>query len=437
MFGSKEIHKVFDDENRLQKILDVEAALARAHAEVGNIPKKAAEEISKKASTKYVRPEEVRNIKKRIQHGIMAIIQALSNVCEKDAGGYVHLGASSNDIADTALALQLREAIGIMLKDLGELEGLLLSLAEKHKETMMVGRTHGQHALPTTLGLKFAVFASEIRRSICRIEDCKKRLLAGKMAGAVGTQAAFGDKGLEIQKVVMKRLGLKGVAVSSQVIQRDRHAEFIADLGILAGTLEKIGKEIRNLQRTEIGEVEEPFREGQMGSSTMPHKRNPIKAEQVCGLARVVRSNVLPALENIALEHEADLTSLVYERLVIPETCLLVDEMLKSLNYVLKGLKIHPERMEQNLAATGGLIMSEAVMMGLVKKGVGRQEAYDIVRRCTVEASEGRRPFKDVLLANKVIRRLLSEEEIEKLLDPKRYLGTAVEQVEKLVRRRR
>lgn len=431
------MRKVFDDENKLQKILDVEAALARAHAEVGNIPKKAAGEISKKTSVRYVKPEAVRKIKKRTQHGIMAIVQVLSDACEGDAGRYVHLGASSNDISDTAFALQLRDVMETMLEDLEEIECLLLCLAEKHKETVMVGRTHGQHALPTTLGLKFAVFASEVGRNIDRMVECKERLLVGKMTGAVGTQAAFGGRGPEIQDIVMKQLGLKSVAVSSQIIQRDRHAEFMADLGILAGTLEKICKEIRNLQRTEIGEVEEPFGEGQIGSSTMPHKRNPILSERICGLARVVRSNVPSALENIALEHEADLTSLAYEQIVIPETCLLVDEMLKSLKHILKGLKIHPERMKQNLAATGGLIMSEAIMMVLHEKGVEKQEAHELVRRCAMEAYQEKKPFKEVLLACKAVRRHLNEEEVEKLLDPKRYLGTAVEQVEKLVRIRR
>ena len=283
--------------------------------------------------------------------------------------------------------------------------------------------------------MKFALYAMEIQRQLERIEDSKKRFLVGKMTGAVGTQASFGKKGQKIQELVMKELGLNPVSVSTQIVQRDRFAEVIMDLALIATTLEKIAKEIRNLQRTEIGEVYEPFKEKQVGSSTMPHKRNPHKSERICGLARIVRSNVLPALENIPLEHERDLTDSSAERVIFPETFILVDYMLRLMTEILSGLEFNYDNIRKNLEKTKGLIMTEHLMIGLVKKGIGRQEAHEMLRQASMKVMKENKSLKEVLLENETIKKKFTEEELDWYLNPKNYLGTAVEQVENVIRK--
>jgi len=432
-YGSEEMRRIFEEESKLQKLLEVEAALARAHAKLGNIPKEAAKEISKKASTKYVKLKRVKEIEAEINHDLMAVVLALAEVCG-EAGKYVHLGATSNDIIDTATALQFKEALAIVERDLEELKNILLERAEEYIDLVCVGRTHGQHAVPTTYGLKFAIFAMEIKRHLERLREMKKRLLVGQMTGAVGTQASFGDKGIEIQELVMKDLGLGKVEVSNQLIQRDRYAECFALLALISATLDKMGREIRNLMRTEIAEVAEPFREDkQVGSSTMPHKRNPINSEKVCGLARVIKSNVFVALENVSLEHERDLTNSSPERCIIPESFVLLDEILKTMKKVMKGLKIFPENVEKNLMLTKGLNLAEAVMIELTKKGMSRQEAHELLRRLSIKAFEENKGLKEVLLESKEARAYLSEEDIERVTNPKNYIGTAIEQVRRIL----
>jgi len=432
-YGSEEMRRIFEEESKLQKLLEVEAALARAHAKLGNIPEEAAKEISKKASTKYVKLERVKEIEAEINHDLMAVVLALAEVCG-EAGKYVHLGATSNDIIDTATALQFKEALAIVERDLEELKNILLERAEEYIDIVCVGRTHGQHAVPTTYGLKFAIFAMEIKRHLERLREMKKRLLVGQMTGAVGTQASFGDKGIEIQELVMKDLGLGKVEVSNQLIQRDRYAECFALLALISATLDKMGREIRNLMRTEIAEVAEPFREDkQVGSSTMPHKRNPINSEKVCGLARIIKSNVFVALENVSLEHERDLTNSSPERCIIPESFVLLDEILKTMKKVMKGLKIFPENVEKNLMLTKGLNLAEAVMIELTKKGMSRQKAHELLRRLSIKAFEENKGLKEVLLESKEVRAYLSEEDIERVTNPKNYIGTAIEQVRRIL----
>ncbi len=432
-YGSEEMRRIFEEESKLQKLLEVEAALARAHAKLGNIPEEAAKEISKKASTKYVKLKRVKEIEEEIDHDLMAVVLALAEVCG-EAGKYVHLGATSNDIIDTATALQFKEALAIVERDLEELKNILLERAEEYIDLVCVGRTHGQHAVPTTYGLKFAIFAMEIKRHLERLREMKKRLLVGQMTGAVGTQASFGDKGIEIQELVMKDLGLGKVEVSNQLIQRDRYAECFALLALISATLDKMGREIRNLMRTEIAEVAEPFREDkQVGSSTMPHKRNPINSEKVCGLARVIKSNVFVALENVSLEHERDLTNSSPERCIIPESFVLLDEILKTMKKVMKGLKIFPENVEKNLMLTKGLNLAEAVMIELTKKGMSRQEAHELLRRLSIKAFEENKGLKEVLLESKEARAYLSDEDIERVTNPKNYIGTAIEQVKRIL----
>ncbi len=433
-YGSEEMKSIFSEESRLQRLLDVEAALARAHAATGNIPEKDADMISKKASTKYVSIDRVKEIESEIHHDLMAVVKAFTEVCG-DAGRYVHLGATSYDIIDTANALQFKDALKIIKRDLFEFEGILLGLAEENIKTVAVGRTHGQHATPITYGLKFALWAREVRRHIDRIEDAEKRILVGKMSGAVGTQASFGRDGIRIQKEVMKYLGLKPAMVSNQVVQRDRYAELILLLALIAASLDKFAKEVRNLMRTEIAEVSERFDERkQVGSSTMPHKKNPINAENICGLSRVVKSNVSVALENVSLEHERDLTNSSAERVIIPESFILLDEMLKRSKKVFGGLVLHPENIKRNLELTKGMELAEAVMIALTRKGVGRQDAHELLRKISLAAYRKNISLKDAMLENSEVTKHLSKGEIESLVDPAGYIGTAVFQVEAVLK---
>ncbi|MEM4196304.1 MAG: adenylosuccinate lyase, partial [Methanothermobacter sp.] len=328
-YGTPEMKAIWEAENKLQRMLDVEAALARAEGELGIIPEEAATEIARKASTKFVTPDRVNEIERETKHEIDSIVKALAEQCEGDAGEYVHFGATSNDIVDTSNSLLLRESIDVLRDKLVKVLRVLLKLADENRDLVCMGRTHGQHALPTTYGMKFALWADEIHRQIERLDACRKRLCVGMMTGAVGTTAALGEDGLEVHERVSEILGLEPVLISNQVVQRDNHAEFIMVLANIATTLDKIALEIRNLQRTEIMEVGEKFDpEKQVGSSTMPHKMNPITAERICGIARVIRSYVVAALENNPLWHERDLTNSSSERIILPEACILTDYIL-------------------------------------------------------------------------------------------------------------
>ncbi len=442
-YGSDELREILSEENKIAKMLEVEAALVKALSEVFDfVPEEAAEEVEREVERITSDPEELRRfvdrvkeIEAEIKHDVMALVRALAERCP-EGGDYIHLGATSNDVIDTAQALVLREALRHVY---GLLKRLALSLAEKadeYADTPIVGRTHGQHAVPTTLGMKFAIWAREVTRHLERLADALPRVIVGQMTGAVGTMAAWGDKGPEIQERVMEILGLKPVEVSNQVIQRDRHAELAAWTALVASTLDKIGREIRNLQRTEIGEVMEPFDpEKQVGSSTMPHKRNPIRSERVCSLARVLRSNVQVALENVPLEHERDLTNSANERVIIPENLLLLEEILRLTVHNVENLVVNEDRMRENLHLTKGLNMAEALMVELVKKGVGRQEAHEKVRRLAMKAYEEDRPLLEVALEDEEISSMFDEEELKEVLDPERYLGVAPELAREAARR--
>jgi adenylosuccinate lyase len=428
---------IFDEENRLQKMLDVEAALAWAHSQVGNIPKKDAQKIVEKASTKYVKLERVKEIEKEIRHDVMALVRALAEACGT-SGEYVHLGATSSDMLDTATALQLKEAVDLIEERLNELESVLLARAEQHKMSIMMGRSHGQHALPTTFGFKSAVWTREVSRHIQRLGDCEGRLLVGKMSGAVGTQAGLGPKALKIQELVMERLGIKAADISTQIVQRDRYAELTCILAILASTLDNMASEVRELQRPEIGEAFEAFEQKkQVGSSTMPHKRNPMISERICGLAKILRSLVSPALENVPTWHERDLTQSSCERFVIPEECILIDYMLILMIRVLKGLQVDETRMRENMELTQGRMMSEAVMLALAKKGLGRQKAHELTRELAIKSHNQQRNFKEVLCEDVTVSKLLTKTEIDEVMDPRNYLGTAPKQVEQVIQKTR
>ncbi len=436
-YGTPKMLEIFEEENRLQRMLDVEAALAWAHAEVGGIPRKDAEKIVNTASVKHVKLSRVKEIEREIKHDVASLVRALAEACGS-SGAYVHLGATSSDILDTATALQLRDAISLLENRLNNLEKALLEKVGQHKRTIIIGRTHGQHALPITLGFKFAIWVREIARHIQRLRECKERILVGKMSGAVGTQAGLGPDAMKIQQLVMEKLGIKPEEISTQIVQRDRHAELVCLLAITTSTLDKMATEIRELQRTEIGELIEPFKRAkQVGSSTMPHKRNPELCERVSGLAKVMRSLVIPALENIPTWHERDITQSSAERFIIPEACVLTDYMLNLMTNIIENLQIDEKRMRKNIELTQGRIMSEAVMIALTRKGVSRQEAHEHLRRLAIRSEMEKQPFKGVLLEDKTVRRMLNENEIKKALNPRNYLGTAVNQVELVIKKTR
>lgn len=429
-YGNAEMKAVWNEETRLLKMLSVEAALAKAQVHLDYIPKGTDEKISH--GVNLVTLERVKEIEDEIHHDVMAVVLAMAEQ-SGDAGKWIHFGATSNDILDTATALQIKDAILILRKETMKLRQVLIESALSRKNTVCAGRTHGQIGVPTTYGLRFAIWASEIDRHIERLDQLAPRATAGKMSGAVGTQAAFGKKGIEIQKKTMEYLGINAADVSNQIIQRDRHAEFVMWMANTVTTLDKICIEIRSLARSEIAEVEESFGKKQVGSSTMPHKRNPIKSEQVCGLARIVRAMVEPQLRNNTLWDERDLTNSSCERIVFPESCVLTDHIIRLTTTIIRNLRFYPENIRKNLALLNGLNMGEAVMIELSKKGVGRQEAHEIVRQCAMSARESGIHMKDALSEDDTVSKYLTESEIIRIIDPDNYIGTAVEQVDFLV----
>lgn len=422
---------LFTEEAKLQRLLDVEAALAKAHAQIGNIPKESADAIRKAATTRIVSLGRVAQIEKEIGHDVMAVVLALSEKAG-DAGKSVHVGATSNDITDTATALQLRDALDLLEKDLDQLKGALLGLARKHKKTVMLGRTHGQAAVPITFGLKMAVFALEVVRHAERLREARPRICVGKMSGAAGTGAGYGPKALEIQELVMKDLGIGYEEASAQIVGRDRHAELFAFLANVAASAEKFATEVRNLQRTEIAEAAEAFGERQIGSSTMANKENPVTSENVCGLARIVRAFVIPAYENVPLWHERDLTNSAAERIMIPHALILTDDVLAKLSDVFRNLRVYPERMRENLERTKGQAMAESVMLALVGKGIGRQDAHKLVQDAARRAREKDAHLRETLSTDARIAKALTKKEIDAALDPDNYLGSAIEIVDRI-----
>jgi adenylosuccinate lyase len=432
-YGRKEIKKIFEEERKLQYLLDVEAALARAHAKVGNIPDEAAKEITKKASTKHVKLNRVKEIERETKHDIMALTIALKEVCEGNAGRYIHLGATSYDIVDTANALQFAAATDLISKEMKDLRGTLLNLAKKHRKTVMLGRTHGQFSIPITFGLKMAIYALEIERHLERMHECQSRLRVGKMSGAVGTGAAMGKHVLEIQRCVMQDLKLGIEEGATQIVGRDRYVELVSLLSNIAASMEKFATEIRNLQRSEISEVAEAFEERQVGSTAMPHKRNPITCEQICGLARIVRSYIVPTLENAVQWHERDLCNSSSERFIIPHSLILTDWIVYQMNKVFKNLKVFPDRMLENIKRSKGLPMTEALMTRLIEKGMGREEAHKLMRKIAFYAEEQDKTLKEAFLEEG--GNLIGEEELDRVLDPRNYLGASDKIIENIIKK--
>ena len=431
-YGTPEMREVWSEERRFEAIVAAEVALARAEAEVGMIPVDAADAIA--AGARRASLARAKEIEADINHDMMAIVKAISEECG-ESSRFVHLGATSNDMLDTATGLQLKASISLIEMKLRRLLGVLLRRAYETRDLVCAGRTHGQIGVPTTFGLRFAIWAAEVGRHLDRLEELRPRVEVGQLTGAVGTQAALGEKAPEIQVRMMALLGLVPVEVSNQVIQSDRYAEYFFMLANVATTLDKIAVEVRSLQRSEIGEVEEAFGARQVGSSTMPHKRNPIRSEQVSGLARIIRAMVEPALQNNTLWDERDLTNSSCERVLFPESSVLCDHVIRLMTTVLDGLVLHVDRIEQNLHILQDVNMAESVMIALTQRGMDRQVAHERIRIASMEARESRRPLAEVLGVIPEIVALIAPSEIETLLDPRRYTGTAIVQVERLIER--
>jgi adenylosuccinate lyase len=432
-YGRSEMKAVFSEENNLRTKLQVEAALARAHAAVGNIPAQAAEEITRKATLEHVTPERVREIEAETRHDIMSMVKALSEV-SGEAGRYVHLGATSNDIVDTALALQFKAMVDIIERDLDEMISVLADQASRYRATPMMGRTHGQFAIPTTFGFKLAGYLSEMLRHKERVREMRQRLCVGKMSGAIGTGAGFGPKFFQVQEAVMKDLGLRHEEAATQLVCRDRYAEMVFVLSLIVTSCERYATEIRNLQRSEIGEVQEAFdARKQVGSSTMAQKKNPMLSENVSGLARVVRSYLTPQMESMVLWHERDLSNSSAERFIIPHVAVLTDDILHKMTTVLRDLVVNQERMLHNIRSAGGFIMAESVLLALASKGMGRQEAHELVRQAAILAEEKGMDLRTALNQNQEVMALMSGEELDAAMDPTAYLGAAPELTDQVV----
>jgi adenylosuccinate lyase len=410
-----EMGRIWSEENQFQKWLDVEILATEALGRLGVVPKGAAARIRKKARFNVAR---IRKIEAEVKHETIAFLSSVAEYVGDDAR-YIHVGMTSSDVMDTAFALQLKEASSILIEDVKDLIKALRRQALKYKNVPMIGRTHGVHAEPITFGLKIALWHEEMKRNLERLQNAAAEVRVGKISGAVGTFAQISPK---VEAYVCRKSGLKAAPVSNQIIQRDRHAFFFATLAVIASTLDKFAVEIRHLQRTEVQEAEEPFTAGQKGSSAMPHKRNPILSENISGLARLMRSYALAALENVALWHERDISHSSVERVIAPDATILLDFMLRRATYVIGNLAVYPENMKRNLQKSGGAIFSERVLLRLVDKGLARDQAYRMVQRHGLKVGKEGGDLRRELLGDAEIRRYLSAREIDDSLDLKHYL---------------
>jgi adenylosuccinate lyase len=423
-YTSPAMGRIWSEPRRYETWLEVEIAAADAMAEAGIIPAGAARTIREKGAFEVARIEE---IEAQTKHDVIAFTTAVAEHVG-EAARWLHFGLTSSDIIDTAQAIQMREACDVILEDLQALAAAIRARAEEHRHTPMIGRTHGVHAEPITFGLKLLLWYTEVARDIERVRRARAAVSVGKISGAVGTYAHL-DPSIEAR--VCEKLGLAAAPVSSQIIQRDRHAELLGALAVTAASLERFAFEIRGLQKTEIGEVEEPFDKGQKGSSAMPHKRNPIGCEQVTGLARLLRGNAVVALENVALWHERDISHSSVERVILPDSFAALDHMLRRFTRVVKGMVVHPDRMRENLERSGGRIFSGTLLLELARRGVAREQAYEWVQRNAMRAVDERRDFKELLLGDRELGQVLSAEEIERAFD----LGVHLRHVDRIFER--
>lgn len=416
--------RVWSDENKFDKWLEVEIAVCDAWAELGVIPREAIPKI-KMGRCNYKRMAE---ILRETHHDMTAFLSTVSESLGEESR-FIHLGLTSSDVIDTALSLQMVEAAELLTKDMKELISVLAQKAIEHKYTPIIGRTHGVHAEPTSFGMKLALWVEEMRRNLQRLTEAKKTIAVGKISGAVGTYATVSP---EVERKACQKLKLNFAPISSQILQRDRHAQFMTVLAIMASSLEKFATEIRGLQRTEVREVEEPFSVGQTGSSAMPHKRNPELCERICGLARMVRGYALTAMENIALWHERDISHSSTERVIIPDACLVLDYSLALFRSVVKGLQVNPQRMKKNMELTKGLVFSQRVMLALIDKGMSRQKAYELVQRNAMIAWKENKHFMAQLKNDAEVADILPAEELKSLFDYRYYLRHIDEIFERL-----
>ncbi|HTY81242.1 MAG TPA: adenylosuccinate lyase [Dehalococcoidales bacterium] len=414
-YSRPDMKRVWSEENKFGKWLDIEIAVCDAWTEIGVIPRSTMNKI-KLAKCNLKRMNE---ILQETRHDMTAFVGAVSESLG-DESRFIHMGLTSSDVMDTATSLQLVEASDILIQDVKDLTAVLAQRAIEHKFTMMIGRTHGVHAEPTTFGLKLALWVEEMRRNLHRLSEAKKIICVGKISGAVGTYATVPP---EIEQKACRKLGLEPAPISNQVLQRDRHAQFVTTLSVVAGSLEKFATEIRNLQKTEVREVEEPFGGGfvSTGSSAMPHKRNPELTERTCGLARLIRGFALTSLENIALWHERDISHSSNERIILPDACLALDYILALFTSVMKRLQVYPHNMQKNLELTKGLVFSQRVMLALIDKGLKRNDAYEIVQRNAMKAWQGKRTFLSFLKADAAVNKVLTVKELESIFDYKFY----------------
>ncbi len=410
-----EMQEIWSEENKFRKWLDVEIAVCEAMAELGQVPKSAVDEIKAKADFRVERISEIEAV---TRHDVIAFLSCVAEYVG-DAAKYMHMGMTSSDMLDTALALRMVEAGRQVLGRLEKLKDALLNKADEHRHTLMIGRTHGIHAEPMVFGLKMLLWVSETERSIERMEKAIETVRVGKISGAVGTFANIDPR---VEEIVCRRLGLKQARVSTQILQRDRHADYMTTLAIIGSSLEKFATEIRSLQRTDILEAEEFFKKGQKGSSAMPHKRNPIVTERICGMARLLRGNALTAMENVALWHERDISHSSVERIIIPDSTTILDYILYRFTDIIENLLVYPDRMRENVERTHGLVFSQRVLLALVGKGLSREEAYELVQRNAMESWRSGKGLKDLLLEDKDLVSHLDQGELDEIFDYNYFL---------------
>lgn len=401
-----EMGAIWNDQNKYNKWLDVEIAVCEAWCKLGEIPPRALQEIQRKAAFSLERIEEIEKV---VKHDVIAFLASVAEHIGENSR-YIHLGLTSYDIVDTALSLLIKESLEKIEKDLHSLKNIIKEEAIRHKNTIMVGRTHGVHAEPITFGVKLLVWYEEVKRHLRRIAQAKEVISYGRISGAVGTYNTIDPR---VEKHALKKLGLHPALVTTQILQRDRHAEVVSVLALIASSLDKFAVEIRHLQRTEVLELEEPFTKGQKGSSSMPHKKNPVRAERISGLARLARANVQVALENIPLWHERDISHSSAERIIFPDTFILTDFILSEITDIINNWKIYPERMKANIDLTRGLIFSQKLLLTLMKKNISRDKAYQLVQKNSLKAWEKQRDFKEIVRSDMEIKALLSPDEIE------------------------
>ncbi|MCK9603096.1 MAG: adenylosuccinate lyase [Candidatus Omnitrophica bacterium] len=414
-YSLPKMNSIWQEEFKFKTMLDIEIFVLEALAKQKKIPQDAVKRIRKKAKFNL---QQIKKIEEKTQHDVVAFVNNVAQYVGPDAK-YLHMGLTSSDVLDTTLGVQLKAASDILIDDLDRLSGALAKKAKKYKDMVCIGRTHGIHAEPTTFGLKLALMYDETKRDLERLKLAKEEVSVGKISGAVGT---FANIDPQVETYVCKKLGLEPARISTQIIQRDVYAQYMATLAIIGSSLEKFATEIRHLQRTEVAEAAEPFGKGQKGSSAMPHKRNPVICERICGLSRILRGNALAAMENVSLWHERDISHSSVERVIMPDSTLALDYMLNKFIQVIEGLSVYPENMLANLVRTRGLIFSQRVLLELMNKGLPRQKAYDLVQRNAMKAWKEASDFKENLLLDKEVLRYLDKRALDKIFDLDYYL---------------